>query len=224
MTQKESAAAPTGSDEVEREFWENLRAAAYIFEKKENGRFNGSIMTCRAVARFIYRRNGAPTLAVPFLNTALAFAEREKGGNPRLFSKKTEPDKERERSPERKHIQRLAAAFLEVLVKLGETREAAAARIARHVNNWPGMGAQDVRGETIVAWWKQYRGRSDRHFLVIVEEILSDPNPLGVVEGVLDKGPPGLSALAAMTHGPEQVAAHADFVRPASVPVRSILR
>ena len=47
-----------------------------------------------------------------------AFEYLEKGGTPTLFSKKTVPEKERERSPERKHLQRLAAMTLEVLVLL----------------------------------------------------------------------------------------------------------
>src|SRR5262245_5837466 len=107
-------------DEVEAEFAETLRQAAWIFENEKNGRFLGSIIACRAVARFIYRRNGGAELAAPFLHIAEAFEELEKGGTPRLFSKKTALEKERERSPERKHIQRLAAMALEVLVTLGD--------------------------------------------------------------------------------------------------------
>ena len=106
---------PLEPDEVEREFAENLRQAAYVFEKEENGRFPGSILACRAVARFIYLRKGGAELAAPFLQIAQAFVELERGGKPRLFAKKTLPEKERERSPERKHIQMLGAAALEVM-------------------------------------------------------------------------------------------------------------
>jgi hypothetical protein len=146
---------------VEREFAETLRQAAYVFENEKNGRFLGSILACRAVARFIYLRNGGAELAGPFLQIAEAFAELERGGKPRLFAKKTIPEKERERSPERKHIQLLAAAALEVLIKLeprGQSnRNAVAAMIARHVNRWPGMGAQEVTGLTVIAWRNQHR-------------------------------------------------------------------
>src|ERR1700719_2823432 len=142
---KNSNPAATGPDEVEREFAETLRGAAFIFEKEKNGRFQGSIMACRAVARFIYQRNAGRELASRFMQIAAAFEELERGGKPKLFSKKSAPNRERERSPERRHIHMLAAAALEVMVKLeprsgkisdAETskRDTAAARVARHVN------------------------------------------------------------------------------------------
>src|SRR5271168_5072626 len=92
---------PIAADEVEREFAESLRQAAFIFEREENGRFQGSILACKTVARFIYQRGGGAELAGPFFQIAAAFEELERGGKPKLFSKKTAPDKERERSPER---------------------------------------------------------------------------------------------------------------------------
>jgi hypothetical protein len=107
----------TGPDQVEREFAESLRQAAFIFEKEKNGRFLGSILACRAVARFIHQRRGGAELAGPFLQIAAAFEDLDRGGKPKLFSKKSAPEKERERSPERKHIQMLAAAALEVMVR-----------------------------------------------------------------------------------------------------------
>jgi hypothetical protein len=138
---------PTAPDDAERELAENLRCAAWIFEKEELGRFQGSILACQAVARFIHLRRGGAELAAPFLQIAEAFKYLEQGGTPRLFSKKTVAEKERERSPERKHLQKLAAMALEVLVKLGDERDVAADRIAIKVNKWPGMAAQEVRGE-----------------------------------------------------------------------------
>jgi hypothetical protein len=113
-----STSKPAHPDPVEREFAETLRLAAYIFEKEKNGRFLGSITACKAVARFIYQRGGGAELAGPFLQIAEAFKALERGNKPRLFAKKSAPEKERERSPERKHIHMLAAAALEVLVKL----------------------------------------------------------------------------------------------------------
>jgi hypothetical protein len=84
MTQERSE----GQDEIAREFAETLRQAAWIFEKTKGGRFQGSIIACRAVARFIFRRDGGAELAAPFLHIAEAFECLEKGGKPRLFSKK----------------------------------------------------------------------------------------------------------------------------------------
>lgn|SRR5262249_42418940 len=197
---------PTGPDEVERELAEKLREAAYIFEKIKNGRFQGAIVACSAVARFIYLRGGAAELAGPFLAIAAAFNDLERGGKPKLFSKKTVLEKQRERSPERKHIQRLAAAALEVLVKLTpkgsniwaedtSKRISAADRIARHVNKWPGMKAQDVTGTTVINWRNQQHrltGPERKTFDSIVENMLAQPNPKQTVEELLRNGPPGL--------------------------------
>jgi hypothetical protein len=197
--------ALTGPDQVEQEFAETLRQAAYIFEKEKNGRFQGSILACRAVARFIHQRGGGAELAGPFLQIAEAFAELERGGKPRLFSKKSVPEKERERSPERKHIHRLAAVALEVLLKLrlrgsnlwGDDKSGkndAADKIARHVNKWPGMGAQEVTGLTVIAWRNQQRklsGDDRKPFDTLVEKILAEPNPRRTLEDLLRNGPPG---------------------------------
>jgi hypothetical protein len=191
MAQQESTSGPSGPDKDEREFLETLRQAAWIFEKEKDGRFLGSIVACRAVVRFIRLRNGGAELAGPFVQIAAAFEALERGGKPRLFSKKTVADKERERSPERKHIQRLAAAALEVLVKLEDERDPAADGVARSVNRWPGMAAQDVTGATVIAWRKQQRRSRDREFEVIVEKTLAEPDPRSAIESLLRNGPPG---------------------------------
>ena len=191
-----SSPRPLEPDEVEREFAQNLRQAAYVFEKEENGRFQGPILACQAVARFIYLRKGGAELAAPFLQIAQAFAELGRGGKPRLFAKKTVPEKERERSPERKHIQMLAAAALEVMIKLEPrgNRNAAAAKIARHVNCWPGMGAQDVTAQTVIAWRNQQRSSSKsarNSFEQVVARMLAEPDPDKTVDQLLKSGPPG---------------------------------
>jgi hypothetical protein len=196
------APRPTGPDPVESEFVENLRSAAFLFEKEKDGRFKGTISACRAVARFIYQRGGAAELAGPFLQIAEAFAELERGGKPTLFSKKSVPARARERSSERKHIHRLAAAALEVLIRLGphvrgdvvKRREIAAIKVAQHVSKWPGMKAQDVTGKTIIAWRNQQRAlvADERsRFDLIVEKMLAEQNPQQTVEDLLRKGPPG---------------------------------
>jgi hypothetical protein len=200
-----SESAPTGPDQVEQEFAEALRQAAYVFEKEKNGRFQGSILACRAVARFIYQRNGGAELAGPFLQIAAAFQDLERGGNPRLFSKKSAPDKERERSSERKHIHMLVAAALEATLRLTprgsniwdddkRKRDSAANMIARHVNKWPGMRAQRVTGHTVITWRNKQRalsGAARKPFDTLVEQILAEPNPRQTVDRLLRSGPPG---------------------------------
>jgi len=195
----------TGPEQVEQEFVETLRQAAFVFQNEKNGRFQGSIFACQAVARFIHQKGGGAELAGPFLQIAAAFKELERGGKPKLFSKKTVPEKERERSPERKHIQMLAAAALEVMVELTSRgariwdddkrkRDSAADVIARHVNDWPGMGAQEVTGRTVIAWRNQQRALTKsarKRFDTVVEKILAEPNPQQTLDGLLRSGPPG---------------------------------
>jgi len=195
----------TGPDPIEAEFAETLRGAAFIFQNEKNGRFQGSILACQAVGRFIYQRGGGAELAAPFLQIAEAFKELERGGKPRLFSKKSTPAKQRERSPERKHIQMLAAAALEVLMRLsprganawgdGEKgRDNAANKVARYVDKWSGMEAQQVTGKTIIAWRNQQRALNNadrKRFDTVVEEILAQPSPEQTVEELLRGGAPG---------------------------------
>jgi len=155
MEQGESTPVWIGRDGIEREFAETLRQAAWIFEKEKDGRFLGSIVACRAVICFINRRGGGAELAGPFIRIKEAFEDLEKGGKPKLFSNKTVPNKERSRSPERKVVQRLAAAALDVLHQLGDPLDISASKIARNVNGWRGMDAQEVTGATVIAWRKQ---------------------------------------------------------------------
>jgi hypothetical protein len=203
----ESLSPGTDPDAVEKEFAETLRQAAFIFEKEKNGRFMGSILACRAVARFIHQRNGGAELAGPFLQIAEAFTELERGGKPRLFAKKSDPEKERDRSPERRHIHMLAAAALEVMIKLTRgsskawdedtinNKNDAAAMIARHVRKWPGMATQKITKHTVINWLNEQRrlSKSERtQFATVVEKILAEPDPRQALDRLLRSGPPGL--------------------------------
>jgi hypothetical protein len=193
MTEKPST-PPRAPDEIDQEFVESLRAAAFVFEKEAYGRFTGAPMACRAVARYIFRRGGAAELAGPFLNIAEAFDVLGKGGKPRLFAKKTTPEKERDRSPDRKHSQMLASVYLDVLVKLGDELDIAAAMVARGVNSWPGMSAQKVTSKTVIAWRKGFariEGRNHEKFVALVEMTLKEANPRQTVDDYLRRGPPG---------------------------------
>jgi hypothetical protein len=192
MPEQEPVSRPRRPDEVELELLETLRQAAWIFEKEQDGRFQGSIIACRAVARFIHRRGGGAELAGPFAQIAAAFAFLEKGGRPTLFAKKTVPARERDRSPERKHVQRLAAAALEVLAELGDPVKAAADTVARHVNRWPGMTAQELTGATVVAWRAQQRRSTSKEFAALVRKTLDEADPRATITGLLRSGPPGL--------------------------------
>jgi hypothetical protein len=182
------------ADDDDQIFFETLRGAAFIFEKELHGRFKGSALACRAVAHYIYKRGGGAELAGPFTQIAAAFDELEKGGKPRLFSKKTDREKERERSPDRKHYHVLASTFLDVLIKLGDGLNVAADNVARHVNAWPGMKAQTVTGNTVIAWRKgllRATGAHRQSFDTMVQQTLKESNPRQIVDAWLQRGPPG---------------------------------
>jgi hypothetical protein len=202
----ESSISKNSPNAVEQEFAETLRQAAFIFEKEKNGRFQGSIVACRAVARFIHGRGGGAELAAPFLQIAAAFTELGRGGKPRLFAKKSDPERERDRSPERKHIHMLAAAALEVMIKLTRgsskvwdydtinNKNDAAAMIARHVGKWPGMATQEITKHTVINWLSEQRRvrKTERtQFTAVVEKILAEPNPRQALDRLLRSGPPG---------------------------------
>ena len=196
---------PTSPDPVEQKFAETLRQAAFIFEKEKNGRFQGSILACAAVAQFIHERGGGAELAAPFLQIAESFKELDRGGKPTLFSKKSDPEKARDRSPERKHIQMLAAAALEVMIKLTLrsskvwnddkiNKNLAADKIALHLRKWPGMGTQKITKHTVINWRNKQRrlSKSARtQFSTVVEAILAEPNPRQTLDRLLRSGPPG---------------------------------
>jgi hypothetical protein len=176
-------------DAIERELAHALQCAGWIFAKEKDGRFQGSILACQAVARFIRLRGGGGELAAPFLHIAEAFKYLEKGGTPTLFSKKSIARKERERSPERKHQQKLAAMALEVLVALGDEVAVAADKVARKVDTWPCMTAQKVTGNTVLAWRRMLR--SSNNFKELTQSVLTMVDVRGEIEKLLANGPPG---------------------------------
>ena len=193
MTDKQST-TPRTFDELDQHFFEALRGAAFIFEKEVHGRFTGSPLACRAVAHYIFERGGGAELAGPFLQIATAFEELGKGGKPRLFSKKTTPEREGDRSSDRKHSQMLASVFLEVLVRLDDELHFAANTVARAMNLWPGMSAQKVTAKTVIAWRKQFaraEGPDNHKFAKLVQKTLAEPNPRQTVGQYLRNGPPG---------------------------------
>jgi len=88
----------------------------------------------------------------------------------------------------------LASVFLDVLVKLGDELDIAAAMVARAANSWPGMGAQEVTSKTVIAWRKGFagaEGRNHKNFVALVEMTLKEPNPKQTVDEYLRSGPPG---------------------------------
>jgi hypothetical protein len=85
----------------------------------------------------------------------------------------------------------LAAMALEVCVELGDETNITADRIARKVNHWPSMSAQDLTGNTIIAWRKKQRHSSNKDFAGLVAITLAEPDPRRAIEELLSNGPPG---------------------------------
>jgi hypothetical protein len=176
----------------EKEFLESLRAAAWVFETEpRTGRFNGSIYACQAVEQFIKSRDAGAELAGPFRRIAEAFEELKQGRQPALFDKTTARARARPQSPEHKRMQNLAAVFLDVLVKLGDRRDVAAAVVARHAKKWPGMKGVEISAATVVGWRKHFSRTKDKLFKTRVEKTLEEPDPRRVVQKWLRTGPPG---------------------------------
>jgi len=87
---------------------------------------------------------GVPSLPVPSSKLQRHSKTLKKVADHGCSPKNPRPKKNANAPPERKHIQVLAAAALEVLINVGDSVDIAADRVARHVNHWPGMGAQEV--------------------------------------------------------------------------------
>ena len=173
------------------EFFENLRAAAWVFETQKDGRFTGAILACKSVEHLIAVHERGAELAGPFRRISEAFADRERGGNPALFKKKTAAKGPRSRSPEHKKDQTLAAAFLEVLLDLGDSLRPAANKVARAVARWPSMEHQAITGDTIIGWRKKFSKVGDELFNIQVRKTLEERDPRATVDKWLKSGPPG---------------------------------
>lgn len=179
-------------DTLERQFFEELRLAAYIYETANE--YLGAFEACRAVAQHINRRGHGPEMAIPFMRIAEAFHALDRGQKPSLFQKRAEREKERPHSPERERHRRVAAAMLEVLVSVAnDALQTAAAGIARDVQRWPGIGREQVTANTIINWRKQLSRKKDKHYLEIVKHALEDSDPVGSVNFHLKRlrGPNG---------------------------------
>ncbi len=188
------AGAPSfkGHRAAYRELLEALWYAAERFEGRGDRGREGAQLACRAVARFIAVRHESPRLAAPLLAIGESFKDLEEGLNPPLFSRK--PDaRERERSSQRRHVQMLAAAAMEVLVQLGRMAPDAGRQVARAIQKWPIIRAQAVTWTTVRNWRSQVRKGNDprnRQFRELCEFMISRPKPEGEVEKLL-RNPPG---------------------------------
>src|SRR3954467_15107503 len=114
------------------ELMKGLWMAAENFRNEGDGGIEGAKLACRAVARFIAVRHVDPELAAPFLALHAAFEDLERGIQPELFSTDVS-QKRRSRSSQRQYLQLLASVLLDVLIHLGDRKDQAASKVARHV-------------------------------------------------------------------------------------------
>jgi len=111
---------------------------------------------CLSCGRPVYRCHENLELAVPFLEVYKALEDFDGGVEPELLAKDSSL-KKRPRSSRKAHLKLMASACLEVLVQQGEEPEAAAARGARHVSRWPGIGSQLTTATIVQNWRDQHR-------------------------------------------------------------------
>jgi len=64
--------------------------------------------------------------------------------------------------------------------------------VARYVNGWPTMTAQEVKGATVSAWRRQQRERGGNEFKIVVLVMSQAPDPRAAVNDLLRNGPPGM--------------------------------
>ena len=167
--------------------------ALHLFKTEDDAGREGVRTACHAVARFIAVRHENPELAAPFLAMRQALIDRDRGVESELLSRTGA--KERSRSGQRVHLHRLASVCLEVLVEVNESLENAAAYVARHVNKWPGIGPQELTGNTIQNWRERERrefGPERAKFDALRSELLQRENPKAEVDRLLSGGPPGI--------------------------------
>jgi hypothetical protein len=167
--------------------------ALHLFKTENDAGREGVRTACHAVARFIAVRHENPELAAPFLAIRQALIDLDSGVESELLSRRGA--KERSRSGQRVHLHRLASVCLEVLVEMNEPLEIAANYVARNVNRWPGIGPQEVTGNTIQNWRERERrefGPERAKFDVLRAELLQLDNPKGEVDRLLRGGPPGI--------------------------------
>jgi len=187
------AGAPPFQDlqEAYRELLESLWYASEVFENDGDGGLEGAKLACHAVVRFIGVRHENPKLAAPFLMIRQSFADLERGLEPPLFSRNPNP-RERERSSQRKHLQMLAAAAMEVLMGLGTGRKDAATQVARAVQEWPALRGQSITATTVRNWRDTIRSIEDprnSQFRKLCEHLLGRPDPHSEIKAMLQHRP-----------------------------------
>jgi hypothetical protein len=191
--QSHPAGAPPQQN-LETAYTEFLTALWYAFElfkTKGDGGREGVCTACQAAARFIAVRHENPELAAPFLVLRQALIDWENGIQTELLP--TASAAKRSRSGLKAHLKRMASACLEVLVDQNEPLETAAAKVARHVDKWPGIGSQKVTANTIQNWRDRERAKAPddkAHFVAICHHILGLKNPIAEIERLLREGPP----------------------------------
>jgi hypothetical protein len=175
------------------ELREGLYYANRLFEETEDSGRTGIITACHAVVRFIAVTHQASELAAPLMALREAILDLQRGvANPILNP--NADNSLRSRSALKKHASVIAAVCLEVLVELGDSVEAAAARVARYVGVWRVLGGQQVTANTIKNWRNSFRSlpiNSRKPFDLMRNDLLTCENTRNEIERLLSGGPPG---------------------------------
>jgi hypothetical protein len=178
---------PVPLEEAERLLLDRLGWAAHEYRQK-GGRRRGAKIAVSAAVLFLKERGNPPWIAAALMDIAGSLDSVDRGATPPLFSYGAIKATERSRSPERKHIQTLAAMALEVLTIYGsdpESQSFAAKRIARAVKGWPHMGSQRVTATTVINWRKHLKRSKNQKLEKLVSVTLATPHPLATIADLL---------------------------------------
>lgn len=189
----EGSAVPVAQslDQANRELLERLWYANEVFRDEGDGGLEGCKRACAAILAFLQARMVNPELGAPLFSMFKAFEDLERGVSPELFSADT-AIRERSRSSMRKQAQFLASVAAEVLVRLGQSVDAATAEIAAEIAQWGIFRKQVPDATTIANWRKPLRSEDDprnRDFQRACEELMSQPDPRAAVRTLLASRP-----------------------------------
>jgi hypothetical protein len=160
-----------------------------------DGGIRGCVAACGEVIRFLQARQENPELGAPFIDIVRAFQTLQRRVIPELVSLDQNRPRSRSRSSRRKHQQLWAAVCVEILMKHESSRDAAEAKVARHVAKWHGMQADQISPTTIRNWRSMHTASGSatrKHFLLLCRDVEARPDPVGFVLEVLKTGAPGI--------------------------------
>jgi len=157
----------------------------------------GAELGCQAVAKFLHELDEHPERAAIFMALTKSFQDLRSVGRirsatvPPIFSRQKRPTS-RPRTSLHRHLQLMAVAMMEALMRIGEREKDAASIVARSVSKWRYIDAGKLTATTVQNWRKRRRSSvEERKIATIVGECLTSSHPRGRIDETL-KSPPSI--------------------------------